>query len=168
MHLTIKMASGGVLELSNISNSASVSELKGRIASELNIFADQQRLMFAGKELNFGLLKDFGVINRATLHLVAAMHSGPLYAAKRSALFDRKDLQNILRSLTEEQVAFLLQQKKPVTISTRIADHLVVFTLMPSDIESTSTNVPTAAANPTVVPFQQQNLASPSQKSCLL
>jgi len=133
--VTINTTSGLTFELDGLKSTDRIEDIKNKIATDYNIFADQQHLIYRGKELNNGMLQDFGISNGSTITLAPSMHSGPLYAAKRATFFDRKEITSLFHTLPQDQVAFLLEQKKPITVTTKVGDHLVVFTIMPSDIE---------------------------------
>ena len=161
--ITVRTLTGQSMEVT-VGSRDTVGDLKARLATELSVFVDQQHLVHAGREIVSGSLGDLGITNGSTVTLATGMHSGPLYAAKRTSLFGKHDLSAILRTLSEDQIAFLLSQKKPVTVTTRIGDQLVVFTLMPSEAGDVADDevvdvVPAAAvasAAPVVVAADQQ------------
>ena len=73
MQIFIKLLTGRTITL-EVDENATVDEIKQKINDKEHIPADQQRLVYSGKELEDGRkLSDYSVTKDSTLHLVVRM-----------------------------------------------------------------------------------------------
>jgi len=73
----IKTLTGSTIYINSVSNEISINDIKELIEDKEGILADEQRLIFNGKELENGhSLSEYSVSNDSTLELVLSMIGG--------------------------------------------------------------------------------------------
>ena len=114
MHIFVKLLTGKTITLV-VEASETINSVRAKIQDKVGILPDQQRLIFAGKQLeDFHTLADYNIEMNATLHLVLRLHHGPEMLIFVKALAGKTITLEVEASETIEKVKAKIQDKEGI------------------------------------------------------
>lgn len=114
----VKKLTGDAIKI-EIGSEASIHQLKMKIGEKEGTPEDQQRLIYAGKQLEDGMnLSDYGIMDKSTIHLILKLRGGGGNVSGSDPLQEITDDQDPLGKLSGERGAICFGEKSNQTFGT--------------------------------------------------